>query len=83
MQRQAENSTFHSGSLERLAELIRQKTESFYDDSLRDRPLFQKFPSVLEATYARAMEVLELIPLGELALVYRWSGSDRYFWRDR
>ena len=76
MQQRSESKAGDQAALERLALLIRQKTESFYDDSLRDRPLFQKFPSVLESTYARAMEVLELIPLGELALVYRWSGSD-------
>lgn len=62
-------------ALERLARLIRLKTESFTEYERFDRDVFIRVEPLLKELYPRAFEQFEAIPMGELALLFRWEGT--------
>ncbi len=62
--------------LEKLSRLIRLKTESFTDYSLYDRQAFTAVEPLLKELFPSALGVLETLISEDLALLYRWKGSD-------
>ncbi|MBI9101962.1 MAG: M20/M25/M40 family metallo-hydrolase [Spirochaetales bacterium] len=66
--------TYSGDALERLAGLIRVKTESFTEYEKYDMSEFSRFKEVFRETYRRAVDTFEEIEVSPLSIVYRWEG---------
>ncbi len=59
-----------------LSEAIRFQTISYDNSARRDSAKFRQFIQWLQQTYPLVQAKLELIPINELTLLYRWKGAD-------
>ncbi len=62
--------------LEKLARLIKIRTESFTDYNKFDMKEFNRFRSELNSLYPAAFETMTEIDAGSLALLFYWEGRD-------
>ena len=59
-----------------LSEAIRFQTISYDNSAKRDVAKFRHFIQWLQQTYPLLHQQLELTPVNELTLLYRWKGQD-------
>lgn len=62
-------------AVERLAELVRCKTVSYYDKELEDETEFSKFIGMLPGLYPKVCGACRFMQLPDRALLYKWSGK--------
>lgn len=64
-------------AVERLRALIRVPTVSRTERERQDADAFARFPALLAELYPRVHATLELERVGDVGLLYRWSGAER------
>ncbi|HEX5684786.1 MAG TPA: M20 family peptidase [Ideonella sp.] len=65
-----------AGAATRLAEAIRARTISSYDDAALNTDQFEQLHTMLQARYPKAHAVMQRELVGGLSLLYTWKGSD-------
>lgn len=60
-----------------LSEAIRFQTISYDNSARRDSAKFRQFIQWLQQTYPQVQATLELTPVNDLTLLYRWKGRDQ------
>ncbi|MEK8033756.1 M20 family peptidase [Ideonella sp. DXS29W] len=65
-----------AAAAQRLAEAIRARTVSSFDDAHQNADQFEQLHAMLQARYPQAHRVLQREVVGGLSLLYTWPGSD-------